>query len=617
MVEDDQTDQRIWWAIESIYNDFVEANEKGRKAGLLSVTVPEKEDVLDELRNIFSPRLNNYSVQMVNSDEQMDSMLDAETGELKLECAANVFIGGNILDRGVTIKNMLCFFYGRNPKNFQQDTVLQHARMYGARSKEDMAVMRFHTTDEIYKVLVRMNDLDDQLRQWFIEGKDKLEPNAIFVGYDKSISPCSSQKIKASNALVLRPQRLMSPKGFWTGTKTAIAKTMAKIENLITCCAGYNEQDEEGFFEMQKDEVMNILRLIESTYVFSETLNNLDHKNDVKELLCALEYCADKSGGKVFVLHRTDREMNRLRENGKYIDAPQDGRTDLAPSRKKAIDAPVVMLLGQKGLMDRDENTRENRGWNNAPFYWPVLLPQLEITPVMFSLEQAKKAKVVVKEASDILDGIDPEEVLNMTFAGDPEKYFEPEGTVYPLDDKNVTPMFESRTIKATTASRYILMDEHGEPLLNPKVKVDMNNYHGVYTYNNGKFPFLLKPYKYILLRNRRDAKADEMLMELYSAKKWELIFDKERDSNGDMVEVIDKRYYETHDPRYCNFLCHTSDTLLDKNMNEVEVIDDSYALWIVQYCIKKVLKYKKCSVDWDAVIDTEEDRKKPINFGY
>ena len=90
----------------------------------------------------------------------------------------------------MTIKNMLCFFYGRDPKNFQQDTVLQHARMYGARSMEDMAVMRLHTTPLIYKILVRMNELDEQLRQWFIEGKDKLEPNAVFVGYDKNIKPC-------------------------------------------------------------------------------------------------------------------------------------------------------------------------------------------------------------------------------------------------------------------------------------------------------------------------------------------------------------------------------------------------------------------------------------------
>ena len=101
-------------------------------------------------------------------------------------------------------------------KNFQQDTVLQHARMYGARSKEDMAVTRLHTTPQIYKILARMNELDEQLRQWFIEGKDKEGENAVFIGYDKNISPCAPQKINVSNALLIKPQKTILPVGFWT-----------------------------------------------------------------------------------------------------------------------------------------------------------------------------------------------------------------------------------------------------------------------------------------------------------------------------------------------------------------------------------------------------------------
>ena len=85
--------------------------------------------------------------------------------------------------------------------------ILQHARMCGARSKEDMAVTRFHTTATIYRILVRMNELDNQLREWFLEGRDKgTDVNAVFVGYDKNIKPCATQKIKASNTLTLKKQ---------------------------------------------------------------------------------------------------------------------------------------------------------------------------------------------------------------------------------------------------------------------------------------------------------------------------------------------------------------------------------------------------------------------------
>jgi hypothetical protein len=54
-------------------------------------------------------------------------------GQLRLRTPLNIFIGGQILDRGITIANLIGFYYGRDPQRFQQDTVLQHSRMYGFR----------------------------------------------------------------------------------------------------------------------------------------------------------------------------------------------------------------------------------------------------------------------------------------------------------------------------------------------------------------------------------------------------------------------------------------------------------------------------------------------------
>ena len=280
VVDNNAEDKRVWTAIDGVYNDFEESNRKGREEGLIGIGLPSKEAVLNEIRNILITK--NCYVQIVNADEQMESILDPDTGELNLETAATIFIGGNILDRGVTIQHMLCFFYGRNPGNFQQDTVLQHARMYGARSKEDMAVTRLHTTSPIYGILVRMNELDNQLREWFIKGNDANENNAVFIGFDKNIKPCAAQKIKASKAITLKPQHRILPVGFWTGTKKAMEGTMAKIDRLITESPNYGKQDGNGFFEMDKDRVAEILHLIASTYVYDTKKHfNIDHKNDM------------------------------------------------------------------------------------------------------------------------------------------------------------------------------------------------------------------------------------------------------------------------------------------------------------------------------------------------
>ena len=393
-IEHDTKDYRIMNAFADNIDDFKESIRKGKKAGLINVEMPFKEEIEAEIKNILEQ--NNYHIQVVNSDQSLVTLLNEETGELSLDNAVNIFIGGNVLDRGVTIKNMLCFFYGRDPKTFQQDTVLQHARMYGARSKEDMAVTRFHTTDSIYQILRRMNELDSQLRDWFIKGKDQNDLNAVFVGYDKNIKPCAAQKIKASNTLTLKGHTVVLPSGFWTGSNTNIKKTIAKIDNLVETCPNYNKKDANGFIEMEKDTVKEILNLIESTYVFDDIHHNLEHKDDIKEILCALEYCASKSDGKVYVVQKLDREMSRLRANGGYIDAPADGHSDLPDARAKAINVPVLILTKQKGKKEEKEignNTKINIGWNDAPFYWPIFISQKNIEPVMFSFDQDKAKK--------------------------------------------------------------------------------------------------------------------------------------------------------------------------------------------------------------------------------
>lgn len=89
------------------------------------------------------------SKSVVNSEIDINTMLD-DAGQLKLRNPLNIFIGGQILDRGITIDNLIGFYYGRSPKKMQQDSVLQHARMYGYREKRDLAVTKFYTTPDLY-----------------------------------------------------------------------------------------------------------------------------------------------------------------------------------------------------------------------------------------------------------------------------------------------------------------------------------------------------------------------------------------------------------------------------------------------------------------------------------
>lgn len=143
-------------------------------------------------------------ITTVNSEKDVNELLD-ENGQLKIRTPLNIFIGGQILDRGITIGNLIGFYYGRNPKNFQQDTVLQHSRMYGYRPVEDLAVTRFYTTMRIYESMKIINEFDESLRQKI--ANSEKDNAVVFIQKDSknSIVPCSPNKIFLSQIITIKP----------------------------------------------------------------------------------------------------------------------------------------------------------------------------------------------------------------------------------------------------------------------------------------------------------------------------------------------------------------------------------------------------------------------------
>ena len=593
-VDGDLSDQRVKCAMDDVWADFEESNRKGREAvdengnpaPLINVALPARKDVDELIKRIFADEM--YNVVVVNSDEDVNNMIN-EDGELSLaNGVANIFIGGNILDRGITIKNMLCFFYGRSPKVAQQDTVLQHARMYGARSKEDMAVTRLHTSERLHKMLRRMNELDDQLRQWFVDGRENEEPNAVFTGFDKEFMPCAASKTKAANVLTIKAQKRILPVGFMPGTKTAISKKVEKIREMIESTPGYNNKDENGFFEISKYRVLEILRLIEETYVYDEKYFNTDHKSDIQELCCSIQYCASQSGDFLYALHRKGRTMNRVRENGGFIDAPEDGRTDLKPARLKAVTVPVIMFFENIGDKDVRQigDDQINFGWSGTPFYWPSLLTQEKLQNTMYAFEERRSKKVAVYDESDILEGINPEDVLHLTMPGD--------GTQF--DHGGV----ETRGIKKTTAGKYLQRDITGTKYeLAEGVTLDDDNNYGLYSLNNEVFPFVLRPYKYILMRFGRNSTAKLKLYKLKDVSEWEVWPEFEFNEEGSLV---DRDFFNTKEgekhPEKAPVLVHCTDVLIDENLNQTDFSNTDVCQWVIGFNIEGLIREKQYSFD-------------------
>jgi hypothetical protein len=108
------------------------------------------EDLVEAI-GFFSPGI---TVKLVNGETDED---------VAVKSPYNLFVGGNKLGRGVTIKNLLVSYYGRHPKRPQADTVLQHARMYGYRRK-DIGLLRLFLPPELHLVFKAINKMERGLR---------------------------------------------------------------------------------------------------------------------------------------------------------------------------------------------------------------------------------------------------------------------------------------------------------------------------------------------------------------------------------------------------------------------------------------------------------------------
>lgn len=369
--------------VKELYLDYEDSFNKGHQEGIIqsSVVIPPLAEVCDEIVDLFEQK--DYRTEVINSDKDVPALLDKD-GQLKLTHAVNIFVGGQILDRGITISNLLCFFYGRNPKTLQQDTVLQHSRMYGNRSKEDMAVTRFYTTYRLHSLLSQINDLDDQLRQWLISYSKT--PNfdqsmAVVFSGNSSIRPCSNGKIAMSSCLALRPGSRFVHAGFQTDCQTKIKPIIDEIDQTILSHPNYKHRDSDNIFEIETNIVINLLEKVRSTYIYSRDIDNNQGLDwNVKEFTGAIAYATTKTNGKMWIMYKTDRNMSRIRTNGDFVDAPDDGRNDLAPARAKAVNMPIIIFI--------KENGSKQHGWRDAPFFWPVLVLQKNIASAIYTSSQ-------------------------------------------------------------------------------------------------------------------------------------------------------------------------------------------------------------------------------------
>ncbi len=351
------------------WDELVEDSYERLRAAIESANtaLPTLDFVREESRDL----VEGVRIQRVNSDEDVFAML-GEDGQLRLESVLTVFIGGQILDRGVTIEGLIGFYYGRNPRSFQQDTVLQHSRMYGARPLDDLPVTRFYTSHRLHGVMKRIHEFDHALRVALEAGGDQ---GVAFIMEERgTIRPCAPNKVLLSQLTSLTPTKRLLPVGFTSKAPSHVRTRIARIDEKIASLGGGGERPRLVDLDIAVETVLEVLSLLD--------LANPDCIFDERAFLAAIRYLSNESvdpslRGQVLVLSRSGRHARRAFEE-RFNNVPFSA-TDVQIASGFAISVPCIMLLRQEGAAAE--------GWRDAPFWWPVLQAPTNMRPVVFSAE--------------------------------------------------------------------------------------------------------------------------------------------------------------------------------------------------------------------------------------
>ena len=282
-------------------------------------------DSLVDAVGFFSPGI---TVKLVNGQTDED---------VAVRSPYNLFVGGNKLGRGVTIKNLLVSYYGRNPRRPQADTVLQHARMYGYRRK-DIGLLRLYLPNDLHVVFKAINKMERGLRDLI-----SLRPGEEFRGIylESGLNP-TRKNILAPGAV-----------GVYTGggtynpaqvlrDATAVSST-AKIDKIVAA------QKDAKYVEVPLDQLQAIIRLTVPDSAASERVW------DQAAVAGSLSQLGKLHGSKTGYLYiDRDRGLKESRRETQGI--LTSGEAGLVPS-----DKVTLFLLRTKG----------NKGQNAA--WWPQI----------------------------------------------------------------------------------------------------------------------------------------------------------------------------------------------------------------------------------------------------
>ena len=149
--KEQEEDEKVLNGILSRLSDPQSAKGKalfGRLLIMARARMPNDEERAQKILRYIAGNIARNKVGVINSTTQAEG----RAGILKPVAPFTFAIGGNIVSRGLTFEHLLSMYFTRTVKaNFQQDTYIQRARMFGARDKRLLRHFELWIPTELFR----------------------------------------------------------------------------------------------------------------------------------------------------------------------------------------------------------------------------------------------------------------------------------------------------------------------------------------------------------------------------------------------------------------------------------------------------------------------------------
>lgn len=270
-----------------------------------------------------------------------------------------LYIGGTKIGRGVTIKNLLVTYYGRDALYPQIDTVLQHARMYGYRHAE-LPAIRIYLPQHLGIRFCNIHRTDNAMRE-----KCRVSHEAI------PVIPLMARHIRPTRRNVLDDSTVdivtyLGGQSYFPSLPISspdiLGNQTEMIDNLLF------PFDEQTPYSVTFEDLLHLL-----DFKFASPESRGTWKDDlIRQAVSSIENIPEYSNQAIVmvVTRSSDRKKDRSRD---YRGIGSVFRGGSNPSRFRIPSNCLALFLFKfNGEVDYLQNGI-NRGWDGVPFWVPVI----------------------------------------------------------------------------------------------------------------------------------------------------------------------------------------------------------------------------------------------------